>query len=205
MSFQGNETSALTSANVCLILAMFPDVQERCVAELRRVYDTADGASTLDQINQLDYMEMVIKETMRLLPVGPYLGRTCAAPTELSNCTIPAGSLLILGNYNVHRNRAIWGERADEFDPENFRPERVAQRHPFSYVPFSGGPRNCVGIKYAWIAVKIMLAAILRRYHLRTDQRFERMRFKWDITLKVAGGHSVYLEDRVDFGRTSGK
>lgn len=180
------------------MLAMFPDVQERCYAEIRRVYGTTQpaGGSTLHQIGQLDYLEMVIRETMRLLPVGPYLGRICTADTALSNCTMPAGSFVILGNYNMHRDPQIWGDRAGEFDPENFRPEAAAARHPFAYVPFSGGPRNCVGIKYAWIAVKIMLAEMLRQYRFRTDLAFEGMRFKWDITLKICDRHMVTVERR---------
>lgn len=178
------------------MLAMHPDIQQRCVDELHRVYDSASAPSTLEQIGQLDYLEMCVRETMRLLPVGPFLGRECTADTELSNCTIPAGSLLILGNYNMHRSRDLWGERAEHFDPEHFRADRMTARHPFAYVPFSGGPRNCVGIKYGWITVKIMLAAMLRQYRFSTDLRFEELRFKWDITLKVAQKHLVYVEHR---------
>lgn len=176
---------------------MFPAIQERCYREIERVYgNTPSGRSTVELTAQLEYMEMCIKETMRLLPVGPFLARECTAPTKLSNCTMPAGTLVVLGNYNLHRDKSIWGERANEFDPEHFRPERVAERHPFAYVPFSGGPRNCVGIKYAWISVKVMLAEMLRHYRFRTDQRFEDLRFKWDITLKLSKKHMVYVERR---------
>lgn len=198
----GNETSALTSSNVLLMLAMHPDVQQRCFFELRRVYGDdgkggiSDRTSTLELIGQLDYMEMVIKETMRLLPVGPFLGRVCEAPTEISNCTLPTGSLLIMCNYQTHRDKRIWGERANEFDPDNFLPELAAKRHPFAYVPFSGGPRNCVGIKYAWISVKIMLAGLLRKYQFKTDQKYADLRFKWDITLKLSKKHMVVVEKR---------
>lgn len=80
---QGNETSALTTSNTILMLAMYPEIQERVFKELTEVYDTNSSESTMELIGKLEYMEMVIKETMRLLPVGPFLGRECQANTQI--------------------------------------------------------------------------------------------------------------------------
>jgi cytochrome P450 len=62
--------------------------------------------------------------------------------------TLPAGSDCVVAIYGLHKNKAIWGEDVDEFDPDRFLPENVAKRHPYSYIPFSSGPRNCIGTHY---------------------------------------------------------
>lgn len=84
---QGNETSALTTSNTILMLAMYPEIQERVYKELIDVYDTDSSESSLEDIGKLNYMEMVIKETMRLLPVGPFLARECQAKTQICNAS----------------------------------------------------------------------------------------------------------------------
>lgn len=147
------------------MLAMHEDIQERIFNELSTVYESATSPSSTESISKLDYMEKVIKETMRLYPVAPFLGRECQADTEISmwkvsnlaeskfifkftnigTCTIPAGSLVMLDFHHLHRNEAIWGPNSHTFNPENFTSENIAHRQPYSYLPFSGGPRNCVG------------------------------------------------------------
>lgn len=137
---------------------------------------------------------------------------------SVGTCTIPSGAMIMLDFHHLHLSDEIWGPNAREFNPENFTPEKIAQRHPYSFLPFSGGPRNCVGktwlkmitetsityygllwilgIKYAWIAMKIMLASMLRRYRFTTELKFEEISTKWDITLKLVGGHMIKLEKR---------
>lgn len=142
----GNETSALTLSYVLLMLAMHPHAQERVYDELRSVYDTQTEDSTYEQIQRLPYLDSVLKEGMRLFPVAPFLVRTVCADTQLSNCTAPKDALIMLSLYNLHRNEQEWGPNAEDFDPDNFLlSERVSARHPYSFLPFSGGPRNCIG------------------------------------------------------------
>lgn len=121
------------------MLAMYPKYQERVFDELHSVCSLQDSEITFDTISQLHYMDMVVKEVMRLFPIGPLLGRNCLADTKISNCTIPSGTLIIMSIYTVHRSPEYWGEQPDDFDPDNFLPERIARRHPYAYLPFSGG------------------------------------------------------------------
>ena len=83
--------------------------------------------------------------------------------------TIPAGTSVALLFYAMHHNPMVYSE-ADRFRPERFRPENCAGRHPYAYVPFSAGPRNCIGQKYGNLEVKVVLTTLLRRYHFAIDE-----------------------------------
>lgn len=126
------------------MLAMYPTYQDKVLEELQRVCSLQDSTITLDVISQLPYMDMVIKEVMRLFPIGPLIGRNCLADTQISNCTIPKDTFIIMSIHNLHRNPKFWGDHPNEFNPDNFLPERIAERHPYAYLPFSGGSRNCI-------------------------------------------------------------
>lgn len=134
----GNETSALTISQVILMLAMHPDVQEKAFQEVKDAHETQTSESDAEILAKLDYIEMCIKETMRLFPVGPFLGRENTEDIQLSNCIAPKGTMLILSCHYLHRNKEVWGPNADMFDPDNFLPEKVASRHAYSFLPFSG-------------------------------------------------------------------
>lgn len=137
---------------------------------------------------------------------------------HLGNCTLPKNTLLLLAFNIPHRDKAVWGPNPEKFDPEHFLPEKMAKRHPYQYLPFSGGPRNCIGtinlmkstdvncstinkfisgIKYAWLSMKIMISALLRRYKFTTDLKLEELVPKWDVTMKIVNRHMVKVEPRV--------
>lgn len=99
----GNETSALTLSYTILLLAMYPDIQEKVYAELRSVYDTQDEYTTYEKVQQLPYLEMVLKEGMRMFPVAPFIVRTATADTPISNCIIPNGAIIMMSIFNLQR------------------------------------------------------------------------------------------------------
>lgn len=144
---------------------MHPEYQDRVFDELKSVCDSAFETVTYETICKMQYLEMVIKETMRLFPIAPILGRNCLADTKISSCTIPKGSLVAIIIYHMHRKPNIWGSDAEDFNPDHFLPEQIAGRHTYSYLPFrfvgkivfwsktehfvclafnSGGQRNCI-------------------------------------------------------------
>jgi len=193
----GNETSALTLSYVLLMLAMHPHIQERVYDELRSVYDTQTEDSTYEQIQKLPYLDSVLKEGMRLFPVAPFLVRTVCADIQLSNCTAPKDAFIMLSLYNLHRNEQEWGPNADDFDPDNFLlSERVSARHPYSFLPFSGGPRNCIGLQYAMISMKIALAGLLRQFKYTTNLKRSDLVMRFELTLKLDNKHMVALDRR---------
>lgn len=127
------------------MLAMHPDVDQRLEQELMANYKS-DEPVDYDLLKRLEYLDMVVKETMRLFSASPVSPRESIATSEVKGIgLVPKGTIVVIPFHKLHRWKHIWGENADEFDPDRFRPEQVAQRHSYSYLPFSSGSRNCIG------------------------------------------------------------
>lgn len=127
------------------MLAMHQDVQERVFQEIVSVFGLSDLEITTEEILKLEYLSMVINESLRLFPITPLIGREIKKDVQLEKFTLPAGSSIVIPIYKVHRNVDTWGPNSNLFDPDNFLPENIEKRHPYSYLPFSNGPRNCIG------------------------------------------------------------
>lgn len=152
---------------------------------------------TSESLGKLQYMDRVIKETMRVAPVGPVIFREAMEDFELEQgLVIPKGTTFVLNIYALHRQKYIWGDKADMFNPDHFLPENVAKRHPCSYIPFSTGRRNCIGHRYAILSMKIILLKLLQNYVFSSDLIYEDLRFKAVLTLKLIGEHSVSIANR---------
>lgn len=94
---------------------------------------------------QMRYLEMCIKEAMRLYPSVSLIGRVASKDLHMpSGYTVPKGTNIHVHIYDLHRNSDMYPD-PEKYDPERFLPENASKRHPFSYLPFSGGPRNCIG------------------------------------------------------------
>jgi cytochrome P450 len=126
-----------------------------------------DGrAPTADDAGQLAYLEQIIKEALRLYPPIHVGNRIAPADTQVCGYRVPAETRVMISIYLTHRDREHWQE------PHCFRPERFdrAIRHgrpALAYVPFGGGPRNCIGATFAQVESKVVLARILQRFDLR--------------------------------------
>lgn len=193
--FASNDTTTNVMANSILMMAMHPTVQERTFQEVLEILPSS-GAITAEDLSKLVYLEMVIKETMRLIPVAPIVTRTCEEELQVDQWTIPAGAIIAMPIMKIHRDRAIWGERSEDFDPDNFLPEKCAHRHPYAYLPFSGGLRNCIGMRYAWVALKVALAKLIRRYRFSTDLKMKDIKFEASLILLLSNKHMVRIERR---------
>lgn len=128
--------------------------------------------------------------------MGPFIGRECTDDYPLRGGIIPKDTIIVLNIAKMHKDPKYWGENADKFYPDHFLPENYAKMHPYTFLAFSGGPRNCIGIKYAWYVAKIMLAHLLRRYKFSSDLKLEEIRTKVSIILKVANENPIRVERR---------
>jgi cytochrome P450 len=108
---------------------------------------------------------MVIEESMRLYPPAYAIGRWCNDGDEIGGYTVPPNSTLTLSPYLTHRHPEFW-EEPDKFDPERFTAERQAERPRYAYLPFGGGPRQCIGNNFAMTEAILLLATIAQRYRL---------------------------------------
>lgn len=93
--------------------------------------------------------------------------------------------------FGLHRDPTIWGDKATAFDPDRFTPLEVKHRHPYSFVPFSGGKRICLGYKYAMLSLKVMLVTLLRSYKFSTALAMKDLQPEMNITLKLKNKHLV--------------
>lgn len=115
--------------------------------------------------------------------------------TASGNYTIPAGATVVVATYKLHRMENLY-PNPDVFDPDNFLPERQAKRHYYAFVPFSAGPRSCVGRKYAMLKLKILLSTILRNYRIHSNVDEKDFKLQADIILKREEGFPVRVVPR---------
>lgn len=136
-------------------------------------------------------------ETLRMYPPVPVIARHMKEELKLvsGDYTIPAGATVVVATYKLHRLDSIY-PNPDKFDPDNFLPERQANRHYYAFVPFSAGPRSCVGRKYAMLKLKVILSTVLRQFRVYSDLKEEDFRLQADIILKREEGFQIRMEPR---------
>lgn len=146
------------------ILSLRHDVQDRVLQEVRDVVGTQDLHP--DHLARLEYTERVIKEQLRLLPPFPFLARSNTRQATVFNGKhVPKDTSFLINIYGAHRDPRHWQEPL-KFDPDRFLAGRSEGRHQYAYLPFSLGPRNCLGARYAMIAMKTLLATVLPKYRV---------------------------------------
>ncbi|XP_069699694.1 cytochrome P450 4C1-like isoform X2 [Periplaneta americana] len=193
--FEGHDT---TSAAICwtiLLLGLHPEIQNRAYEELEEIFQGSDRAPTMKDLTELKYLERVIKESLRLYPSVPMIGRELKEDVQIGSYTIPRGVTATTHIYSIHRNPDHF-PNPEVFDPDNFLPERVANRHPYAYIPFSAGPRNCIGQKFALLEEKTMLAYILRNYEVRSLDKMEDVNLMVELILRPEKEIRIIIESR---------
>ncbi|ATW51956.1 cytochrome P450 [Streptomyces peucetius] len=159
----GHETVAATLSWICHLLSTRPAETDRARAEVQKVL--GGRTPTMEDLPQLKYLKLFIQEALRLYPPLWQVARMPLKDDVLSGYHIPAGSFLLLSTYITHRNPEFW-DNPEGFDPERFTRERAAARSRYAYVPYAGGPRNCVGMAFANMELTIVVACLLQRFHL---------------------------------------
>lgn len=167
MLIAGHDTSTALLAWALYLLGTHPDVLDRARREVD--YVLGDGPPTVETVNSLYFLDAFIKETLRLYPPIHVGNRIVAENTAVSGYELPAGTRVMASIYLSHRDERYWEEPA-AFQPERF--ERGAERPPaFTYVPFGGGPRACIGAAFAQVEAKVVLSRILQQVTLEDAGR----------------------------------
>ncbi|WP_436927396.1 cytochrome P450 [Halosimplex amylolyticum] len=157
----GHDSSAVTLTYAWYELGRHPEVRERLVAEVDGVFDgELPGA---DDFDDLDGVRTVVDETLRLYPPAFATSREATDPVTIGGYDLPAGAQLMLPQWVLHRDERYW-EDPDTFDPARW--ERDADRPEYAYFPFSGGPRHCIGMRFARLELVIALATMVDRVDL---------------------------------------
>ena len=187
----GHETTANAITWTLFLLSEQPELQERVAAEAQAA--TGQGADAYLP-DRLPLLRMVLEESMRLYPPVPRFDREAVAADRLGEHEVEPGDIVSIWPWLVHRHEALWDD-PDAFDPERFSPERRAQRHRFQYLPFGGGPRLCVGARFAMAEALAILSGWLARWRFRPTPGRE-VRPSGMVTLRPAGGLPLVLEPR---------
>jgi cytochrome P450 len=164
MLIAGHATTAAALAWVWYLLDLHPEVREALEAELAG--KLAGRPPAAEDIAGLRYTRMVVDETLRLYPVVPVVGRVALAEDRVCGVPVPAGAHVSISPWVIHRHRRLWPEPA-LFDPGRFAPERLPEIHRFAYIPFSAGPRVCIGQGFALTEMVAIVATVAQRFRLR--------------------------------------
>jgi cytochrome P450 len=163
----GFETTASVLTWLWTVLDRHPDVAVQLQAEVNAVVGA--DIPQLEHLPRLDFTRKVILELMRLHTIVPMLPRKAKTPITLGNHALPAGTMVLMFFHGVHHNPQLW-DNPPRFDPTRFDAEAAAQRHPFAYLPFSGGPRKCAGDELALMEGQLAIAMIMQRFSITLQQ-----------------------------------
>eukprot|EP00117_Sycon_ciliatum_P047634 scpid49322/ scgid2474/ Leukotriene-B(4) omega-hydroxylase 1; CYPIVF2; Cytochrome P450 4F2; Cytochrome P450-LTB-omega; Leukotriene-B(4) 20-monooxygenase 1 len=175
--FRGHDTTASALQWALYHLAQHPEFQEKCRSEVKAVVldgkDVSSGTCVTacishEHLGKLKYLTQCLKESMRISTPVPFIGRETQEDVTINNMFIPCGATADLSLLDIHMCEEHWPEPL-KFDPERFSPDQSQGRHPYSYVPFSAGPRNCIGQSMAMDELKTSLAMVLMHYRLAVD------------------------------------
>lgn len=196
--FEGHDTTASGSSFALCVLAARQDIQDRVYEEINEIFKGSDRPCTFQDTIEMKYLERVILETLRLYPPVPAIARQLNQDVKLASgdYTVPKGCTVVIAQYKIHRLEEYY-PNPEEFNPDNFLPEKMQNRHYYSYIPFSAGPRSCVGRKFAMLKLKVLLSTILRNYKIKSNFSEKDFKLQVDIILKRSDGFKVSLEPRV--------
>jgi cytochrome P450 len=159
----GHETTANALSWAWYLLSRNPAVRTKLRHELDQVL--GGRTPTMADLPNLRYTAMVIEEAMRLYPPAWEIERQAVADDTIGGYHIPAGTIVMLSPYVVHRHPQFWSN-PEGFEPERFLPERSEGRPRFAYFPFGGGPRLCIGNNFALMEAQLILAMVTQRFDL---------------------------------------
>uniref|UniRef100_A0A182MMB4 Cytochrome P450 n=1 Tax=Anopheles culicifacies TaxID=139723 RepID=A0A182MMB4_9DIPT len=195
--FEGHDTTTSGISFTILQLAKHQDIQQKLYEEIDTVLgeDARSVVLTNALLQELKYLDLVIKESLRLIPPVPFIGRKLLEDMELNGTTIPAGTTVSLNIFCLHRNPEVFPE-PEKFIPERFSDENEIKRGPYDYIPFSAGSRNCIGQKYALLEMKVTIVKLLASYRILPGESIDQVRFKADLVIRSTGGIPVKLTRR---------
>ncbi|MBI4747359.1 MAG: cytochrome P450 [Acidobacteria bacterium] len=189
----GHETTANALTWTLYLLSQNPEVEAKLQAEVDAILN--GRAPTVAEMPQLKYAEMVLAESMRLYPPAWVIGRRNKTAYQIGDYFIPPRSIFIMSQYVTHRDPRFF-DRPEVFDPQRWTPEARSLRPKFSYFPFGGGPRLCIGESFAWMEGILVLATIIQRWQLQlvAGHQIETQAL---ITLRPKHGMKMYPESRI--------
>uniref|UniRef100_A0AAX7UTH0 unspecific monooxygenase n=1 Tax=Astatotilapia calliptera TaxID=8154 RepID=A0AAX7UTH0_ASTCA len=160
--FAGYETSAIALVFLAYSLARNPEIMKRLQSEIDSTFPNK-GPVEYEALMQMEYLDSVVSECLRLYPSIPRLERVAKETVKISEITIPKGMLVMVPVYALHRDPELWPE-PEEFKPDRFSKENKQNINPYTYLPFGAGPRSCMGTRFALMMVKLAMVEVLQNF-----------------------------------------
>lgn len=193
MVFAGHETTSSVLSWTLYLLAKYPEWQTRVCEQINS--ELGSEQASLETMDKLSELELVVNECMRLYPPSWSLGRICEEDTDLLGTKIKKGDVFIISPYLIHHDEKIWKD-AEEFRPERFLPENKMGIHPMSFIPFGAGPRACTGEWLARMEMMIIIPTILQHFTLRLPPGEENKVPDFLISLRPQNGVTLLLTEK---------
>ena len=197
----GHETTANALAWTWYLLSQHPEVEARLHAEIDSVLE--GRLPEVKDFARLKYTEMVFAEAMRLYPPAWAMGRQALRDYPIDNYVVPAGSIILMSPWVMHHDPRYYDDPF-KFDPERWTPDKREARPKFSYFPFGGGPRVCIGEGFAWIEGVLLIATVAQQWRMRLAAG-AKVEPKPMITLRPRGGMRMVVERRRAAGEEAAK
>ncbi|XP_075245186.1 cytochrome P450 4C1-like isoform X2 [Convolutriloba macropyga] len=199
--FEGHDTTAAAMSFVLQTLATRPDVmtklQEEVDDKFANVALHEDNYQEVKKaLNSMPYLDAVLKEGLRMYPSVPSIGRTLTEDVEINGYKLLSGTDLTLHIYSIHHDPDIYNEPY-KFNPDRWVNNEVPiEEYPFCYIPFSAGPRNCIGQKFAQMEEKLIIASIVRHFDLESDTKPEDFSFFGQMILRPLKKFHIKFQKR---------
>ncbi|CAL8148553.1 unnamed protein product [Orchesella dallaii] len=200
MIMAGYETVSATIHILLFMLASNQTHQILCREEVDRIFgDPAkcvNAELTMDALSEMKYVERCLLESMRMFPISYMTARKLETPLLLDDdLEVPSGTTVVLPTIILHRSPNLFPQ-PDEFQPDRFLPENCAKRRAYTYLPFSAGPRICIGLKFAILEAKTIVAHILREFEIYTCDKIDDVPIIPSVLLRPERDFYFRLEKR---------
>ncbi|KAJ3632434.1 hypothetical protein MTP99_009445 [Tenebrio molitor] len=192
--FGGHDTTATAVSFILYCLANNKEVQDKILEEQKELFGNEKNPKvTYSNIQEMKYLENVVKEGLRLYSPVPLFSRRIDQDVEYDGTIIPKGVGVLIFGHGIHMDPQYY-PNPEKFDPSRF--ENLDGRYPFAFIPFSAGPRNCIGQKYAMLEIKCLLSKIVRNFELFPASPHHEMMLAVEIVLKSLTGVKISLKSR---------
>ncbi|VDO71938.1 unnamed protein product [Haemonchus placei] len=195
--FEGHDTVASALGYALFCLGNYPEEQEKLFQEVKEVIGPVDRDLTQDDLIQLKQTEKVLKEALRVFPPVPMIARRLHDDVDIGDITIPAGVTALVVPFGTHRDPKYF-ERPRDFWPDHFDVDSCSNRSAYAFIPWSAGPRNCIGQRFAVMEEKVLLARLVRQFRFRATMTFKENRGLPEMILRPSNGIPLIIERRTE-------
>lgn len=196
-TFEGHDTTSAAMTFTLLLLAHHPEAQERIFEEIQTAkLDKSKGYElTIDDFNKMEYLDRVIKESLRIYPPVPFISRELSEDFEHDGFVQSSYTNVDIHIYDVHHDPEIFPD-PEKFDPDRFLPENCKERSNFAFIAFSAGKRNCIGQRFAMLELKMVFSKLIENFTIHPVTMREDVVFISDLVLRSKNSINVTFELR---------